>query len=413
VIARPGTNIHGLSLAPSILNLAAEIVVSSPSDGEAWAMNILAINPGSGTLLYKLLAIPREGGPPDGEAVLKDGNIDHVHGNDTVRAAEQAVVDCLPLGVDAIGYRVVHGGSRFGGPARITPEVLEAIRALGDWAPLHNPIDLAVIEAASKQAPGVAVFDTAFHRTLPEVAWRYALPAEVGADAELRRYGFHGIAHRYASTRLLQCLGWSVPGTRLISCHLGGGASLCAVRDGRSVDTSMGLTPLEGLVMSTRSGDVDPSLVLHLIRKRGMSAADVEELLFKKSGLLGISGQSDDIRDLEPAAARGDRRAALALEVQAYHVRKYIGAYASALRGLDALALSGALAENSAALRGRVLSGLEFLGIRLDAARNRDAGPAAPSRISADDSAVPVWVVPVDEERQIAREVAKLLGARS
>jgi acetate kinase len=379
-------------------------------------MNVLAINPGSGSLLYKVLAIPRDGGTPDGEAVLKEGNIDHVRGNATVRAAEQAVVECLPLGLDAIGYRVVHGGSRFGGPARITPEVLEAIRALADWAPLHNPIDLAVIEAASKAAPGVpgvAVFDTAFHRTVPEVAWRYALPAEVGAEAELRRYGFHGIAHRYAAERLLQCLGWNVAGTRLISCHIGGGASLCAVRDGQSVDTSMGLTPLEGLVMSTRSGDVDPGLVLHLIRKRGMAAAEVEELLFKKSGLLGISGRSDDIRDLEPAAARGDRRAALALEVHAYHARKSIGGYAAALGGLDALALSGALAENSAALRSRVLGGLEFLGIRLDAARNLAAGPAAPSRISADDSAVPVWVVPVDEERQIAREVAELLGARS
>jgi acetate kinase len=377
-------------------------------------MNILAINPGSGTLRYKVVAVPRDGGGEDGEAVLKEGDIDHVHGNETVRAAEQAVAECLPLGLDAIGYRVVHGGSRFDGPARITPEVLEAIRALADWAPLHNPIDLAVIEMGAKRAPGVpgvAVFDTAFHRTLPEVAWRYALPAEVGADAELRRYGFHGIAHRYAAVRLLQCLRRAAAGTRLISCHIGGGASLCAVRDGQSVDTSMGLTPLEGLVMSTRSGDVDPGLMLHLIRKRGMAADDLEELLLRKCGLLGISGQSDDIRDLEPAAARGDRRAALALEVHAYHARKYIGAYAAALGGLDALALSGALAENSVALRGRVLGGLEFLGIRLDAARNRAAGPAAPGRITADDSAVPVWVIPVDEERQIAREVAELFDS--
>jgi acetate kinase len=377
-------------------------------------MNVLALNPGSGTLRYKLLAMPRAGGTTDDAAVLKDGNIDHVRGDATVEAAERAVAECLPLGVEAIGFRVVHGGSRFDGPSRITPEVVEAIRALGDLAPLHNPIDLAVIEAASRRAPGVpgvAVFDTAFHRTLPEIAWRYALPEEV-ADGELRRYGFHGIAHRYVAGRLLGCLGRDAAGGRLILCHLGGGASICAVRDGESVDTSMGLTPLEGLVMSTRCGDLDPGLVLHLIRRKGMTADDVQELLYRKSGLLGLSGRSDDIRDLEPAAASGDRRAALALGVQAYRVRKSIGAYAAALGGVDAIALSGALAENSAPLRHRVLRDLEFLGLRLDEGRNRDAGPDAPARISVDGSAVPVWVIPADEELQIAREVVDLLEAR-
>src|SRR4051812_19832941 len=384
-------------------------------EGRPEAMNILSLNPGSGTLRYKLLAMPSAGGKEADEPVLREGNVDHVHGDETVRAAERAVADCLPLGLDTIGYRVVHGGSRFDGPARITPRVLETIRSLVDLAPLHNPLNLAIIEAGSRRAPdvpGVAVFDTAFHRTLPEVAWRYALPAEVGADAELRRFGFHGIAHRYVAGRLLECLGRDAAGTRLILCHLGGGASVCAARDGRSVDTSMGLTPLEGLVMSTRPGDLDPGLVLHLIRRRGMTADDVQELLYRKSGLLGLSGRSDDIRDLEPAAEAGDRRSALALEVQAYRIRKYIGAYAAALGGVDAVALSGALAENSAAVRGRVLSGLEFLGLRLDPARNRAAGPDAPARISSDDAAVPVWVVPADEKRQIAREVAGLLGAR-
>jgi acetate kinase len=377
-------------------------------------MNILALNPGSGTLRYKLLEMPPAGARGEDEPVLKEGYIDHVHGGETIDAADRAVAECLPLGVEAIGYRVVHGGSRFDGPAQITPEVLDAIRTLGDFAPLHNPISLAVIEAASRRAagvPGVAVFDTAFHRTLPEVAWRYALPAEVGADAELRRYGFHGIAHRYVAEWLPRRLQRDAAVTRLILCHLGGGASLCAVRDGRSVDTSMGLTPLEGLVMSTRPGDVDPGLVLHLVRRKGMTADEALELLYRRSGLLGISGKSDDIRDLEPAAEAGDRRAALALEVQAYRVRKYIGAYAAALGGVDAVALSGALGENSASLRGRVLRDLEFLGIRLDPARNRAAGPDAPARISADGAAVPVWVVPVDEERQIAREVAELLEA--
>src|SRR4051812_12592801 len=384
-------------------------------EGRPEAMNILSLNPGSGTLRYKLLAMPSAGGKEADEPVLREGNVDHVHGDETVRAAERAVADCLPLGLDTIGYRVVHGGSRFDGPARITPRVLEAIRSLEDLAPLHNPLDLTIIEAGSRRAPGVpgvAVFDTAFHRTLPEIAWRYALPAEAGADAELRRFGFHGVAHRYVAGRLLECLGRDAAGTRLISCHLGGGASLCAVRDGRSVDTSMGLTPLEGLVMSTRSGDLDPGLVLHLILRKGMSADDVQDLLYRKSGLLGISGRSGDIRNLEPAAARVDRRAELALEAQAYRARKYIGAYAAALGGVDAVALSGTLAENSATLRTRVLRDLEFLGVRLDEDRNRTAGPATPSRISADGSAVPVWVVPADEERQIAREVVGLRKSR-
>jgi acetate kinase len=378
-------------------------------------MNILALNPGSGSLGYKLLAMPRIGATADEEAVLKHGYVDHVQGDATIEAAEQVVAECLPLGVEAIGYRVVHGGSRFDGPARITPEVLESIRALCDFAPLHSPIDLAVIEAGSRRAPGVpgvAVFDTAFHRTLPEVASRYALPADIVGEGitELRRYGFHGIAHRYIAGRLLQCLGRDAPGTRLVLCHLGGGASVCAVRDGRSVDISMGLTPLEGLVMSTRSGDVDPGLIVHLIRRRGLTEEAIQELLYRKSGLLGLSGRSGDIRELEPAAAAGDPAAALALEVQAYRVRKYVGAYATILGGMDAIALSGALAENSAAFRARVLRGLEFLGVHLDEERNRATGPTMPTLISAAASAVPAWVIPADEERQIAREVIDLLG---
>jgi acetate kinase len=376
-------------------------------------VNILALNPGSATLLSKLMDMPPAAGPIDG-TVLAARKFDHIHGDETAAAAEQVVADCLSMGIDAIGYRVVHGGRRFDGPTRITPAVLEAIRSLANLAPLHNPVDLSVIEAASRRAPGVqgvAVFDTAFHRTLPEVAWRYALPAELGG-VEPRRYGFHGIAHRYVSERLLECLEPNVGRARLVLCHLGGGGSLCAVRNGMSVDTTMGMTPLEGLVMSTRSGDLDPGLLLYLIRHAGMTAAAVEDALYHKSGLLGLSGLSDDIRDLEPAAAAGDKRAELALAIQAYRVRKYIGAYAAALGGMDAIALSGALAENSAALRARVLDGLEFLGVRLDPERNRTAGPDEPARISTEDSAVPVWVVPADEERQIAREVAGLLAEK-
>jgi acetate kinase len=368
-------------------------------------VNVLALNAGSNTLRYKLVAMPRE-------EVLKEDSFDNVKGPATAEAAARAVADCLPLGVHAVGYRVVHGGPRFTEPVRITPEVLAEVRSLEGLAPLHVPTDLEVIAASSRAAPGVpgiAVFDTAFHRTLPELAWRYALPEEAGGGA-LRRYGFHGIAHQFVVGELLRLLGRDAGGTRLISCHLGGGASVCAVRDGRSIDTSMGLTPLEGLVMSTRSGDVDPGLVLYLLRHKGLTAKEVEDLLYRRSGLLGLSGRSGDIRELEPAAADGDRRAELALEVQAYRVRKYIGAYAAALEGLDAVALSGALAEHSAGIRRRALRGLEFLGIQLDDGRNQAAGPDAPARVSAGGSAVLVWLVPADEERQIARETYQALA---
>jgi len=371
-------------------------------------MNVLALNAGSGSLRYKLFA-RHDGDGPATESLLKAHAFDKVQGRATVDAAERAVTDCLPMGIDAIGCRVVHGGRRFAGPVRVTPEVLAAVSALSDLAPLHNPTDVAVIQAATRRAPGVptvAVFDTAFHRTLPEVAWRYALPPEIAND--LRRHGFHGIAHRHVSGELFRLLGRDPAGTRVVSCHLGGGASVCALRDGRSVDTSMGLTPLEGLVMSTRCGDLDPGVVLHLFRQ-GRTVDEVQDLLYRRGGLLGLSGTSADLRDLEPAAAANDPRAALALDVQAYRLRKYVGAYAAALGGIDALVLSGALAENWAPFRRRILSGLEFLGIRLDEDRNRVAGPDMPARIGRGDAPVSVWLIPADEERQIAREVFDLL----
>jgi acetate kinase len=367
---------------------------------------ILALNPGSNTLRHKLVAVPDPDDPSSADRVVDQGMIDQVKGAATAEAAARAVARCLPRGIDALGFRVVHGGERYDEPVRVTPALLEDLRALAPLAPLHLPTDLAVIEAASRSAPGVpavAVFDTAFHRTLPEVARRYALPDQLGPL--VHRRGFHGIAHRYVAGELLRQLGGDAAGRRIISLHLGGGASACAIRDGRSVDTTMGLTPLEGLVMSTRCGDLDPGIVLALFRQ-GMTPDAVEDLLYRKSGLLGISGTSGDIRDLEPAAAAGDPRAELALQVCAYRVRKAIGAHAAALGGLDAVALSGALAENSATFRARVLAGLEFLQVELDAARNHSAGPDAPARISPDGPHVPVWLVPADEERQIAREVA-------
>jgi acetate kinase len=258
-------------------------------------------------------------------------------------------------------------------------------------------------------APAVAVFDTAFHETLPEIAWRYALPRELVDRFDLRRYGFHGISYAYVSALLLRCLERDAAGTRLIVCHLGSGASVCALLDGRSVDTSMGMTPLEGLVMGSRCGDIDPGLLTYLLRTASMTTTALEDVLNYRSGLLGLSGKSGDVRELERVAGDGDAHAELALELFAYHVCKYIGAYAAGLGGVDAVAFCGGIGEHSPGMRGRICQRLAFLGLRLDAALNENAG-AEPQRISADQSKTLAWVIPTDEERQIARETHALLA---
>jgi len=368
-------------------------------------MNILALNAGSSTLKYKFFGMPEE-------TVLAGGSLDHPGGEGIVPAARAAIETCRPQGIDALGHRVVHGGTHFSEPVRVTPEALDSLRTLKDLDPLHNPTETAMIEAGLRllpDAPAVAVFDTAFHHTLPETAWRYALPSDLAARLSLRRYGFHGISHQYVSGRLLHCLGRGPEGTRLIVCHLGSGASVCAVRDGKSVDTSMGMTPLEGLLMGTRSGDVDPGLLLYLLRTQGMTPDGLDDLLNHRSGLKGLSGRSGDVRELEQAADAGDGRAALALDIFAYRVRKYIGAYAAALGGLDAVAFTGGIGEHSAGMRSRICRGLDFLGVGLDNPRNESAAGHIPVQISADGSPVPIWMIPTDEERQIAREVAALL----
>jgi acetate kinase len=394
-------------------------------------MNILVLNAGSSTLKFRLLAL--RGAGDENPRVLVNGLVDKwgtaearlklaVEGRQATTglvaaespgdAAGHAIRACQPHGIDALGHRVVHGGPRFVDPARITPEVVAAIREVSSLAPLHNVNALEGIEAGRRLLPKVpagAVFDTAFHATLPDVAARYAIPNELAEKHALRRYGFHGISHRYVSRRLLQCLGRDESGTRLITCHLGNGASVCAVRDGRSVDTSMGLTPMEGLVMGTRCGDVDPGLVLHLITAMKMPAAEVDRLLNQLSGLLGLSGRSGDMREVQQAAAAGDRRAQAALESYAYRVRKYIGAYAACLGGLDAIAFAAGVGEHSPEMRARICRGLEFLRVSLDAGRNDAAVGDADARVSADASTA-VWVVPTDEEGQIARELFDLLG---
>ena len=391
-------------------------------------MNILALNLGSSSLKFKLFQIL-----PTAETVLiekvdaaltetvltetvlTEGTVERLAADALLPAAQKAIAQCRPFGIDAVGHRVVHGGPHFTQPTPITPEVIGGLHDLEELDPLHNPTEIELIEAASHllpEIPAVAVFDTAFHRTLPEVAWRYALPRELSDRLHLRRYGFHGLSHQIVSTKLLESLGRRAEGSRLIVCHLGSGASICAVRDGKSVDTSMGLTPLEGLVMGTRSGDVDPGLLLYLLRVGEITPETLDTLLNQQSGLLGLSGLSGDVRELDSAAQSGDAAAELALESFAYRVCKYIGAYAAALEGLEAVAFTGGIGENSATMRRRICRRLGFLGVYLDPARNDEAG-SAPRQISGDGGGAAVWVIPTDEECQIARETMQVLTRTS
>lgn len=390
-------------------------------------MNILVLNPGSSTLkfgLYEVSASHSESDTGTSVKVLTAG-VESTAANSPDHIVDQIVRGVLlnadtntgiPFRIDAVGCRVVHGGSHFVEPTRITPDVLDELNALKDLAPLHIPADLAVLEQVRLSLPGVpviAVFDTAFHKTLPEVARTYALPGELSSRYGLHRYGFHGISHSYVSRMLIEKLGRGANGTRVITCHLGTGASVCAVRDGRSIDTSMGLTPMEGLVMGTRSGDVDPGLVLYLIRAAGMSANEVDDILNHQSGLLGISGLSADLRALEEAAVDSNQRAELALEIFAYRTAKYIGAFAAALEGLDAIAFTGGIGEHSYSMRSRICRRLGYLGVGLVDERNRSATARISTRISVDGSPVQIWVIPTDEEPEIARAAYREMSGPS
>jgi acetate kinase len=369
-------------------------------------MNILALNSGSSSLKFKLFQIT-----PTAEIVLTEGTVEQLDLEGLLPAAQKVIEKCRQFGIEAVGHRVVHGGARFTEPVQVTPEVIKDLHGLESLDPTHNPAEVALIETASKllpKAPAVAVFDTAFHRTLPEVAWRYALPRDLADRLNLRRYGFHGLSHQYVSGKLLACLERDPEGSKVIVCHLGNGASVCALRDGKSVDTSMGLTPLEGLVMGTRSGDIDPGLLLYLLRTQEMTPETLDDLLNHRSGLLGLSGRSADVRELESAAQGGDAQAELALEIFAYRVCKYIGAYAAVLEGVDAVAFTGGIGQHSPTMRSRICRRLGFLGLSLDNGRNAGAGNE-PTKISVDTCSVSVWMVPTDEELQIARETQKVL----
>jgi acetate kinase len=408
-------------------------------------MNILVLNAGSSSLKFRLFRMEALRSLAEAEEVLASGQVDRIgkpnaqltfrlgaDGAETQRsigaesvaeAAQEVLRELLrpsaasgtPFPIDAVGHRIVHGGVRFYEPTRIDAAVLNDIRALIELAPLHNPSGLAGIEAAQQalpNAPNVAVFDTAFHHRLPDVAKKYALPTALADRLQLRRYGFHGISYSYVSERLALLLNTDSASShspaRWILCHLGNGASVCALRDGRSIDTSMGFTPLEGLIMGNRSGDVDPGLLLHLLRSGHMTPDQLDDLLNHQSGLLGLSGRSSDVRDLEKAAGAGDAASELALACFAYRVRKYIGAYAAALGGIDRLVFTGGIGEHSASMRARICQNLAFLHLHLDDDRNRSATGKEPAAISAADDRS-IWIVPTDEECRIARDTFTLL----
>ena len=335
----------------------------------------------------------------------------HAAGFEAIERAFAATGEVANVGpLRAFGHRVVHGGDIFAAPALVDDEVIAAIEACIPLAPLHNPANLAGIRgamAAQPDVPNVAVFDTAFHQTMPRPAYTYALNAEVARTYRIRRYGFHGTSHAYVSRTATRFLGLDPESARVVTLHLGNGASACAVKGGRSIDTSMGMTPLAGLVMGTRSGDIDPAIALHLQNVAGMSALEADALLNKDSGLKGLCGDND-LRQVHARAQSGDDSAALALYVYAYRVRGYLGAYAAALGGLDAVVFTAGVGENDAAMRAQVCSGLEWLGLHLDAALNTSGSGIR--RISTEDSPVAVLVVPTDEESEIARQTLALLS---
>lgn len=395
-------------------------------------MNVLVINCGSSSLKYQLINM-------NDESVLAKGLAERIGIEGSVvkhqAAGKEKVVIEEPMKshkeainivlrslvdpvygavksleeIDAVGHRVVHGGEKFAGSVRITDEVVNAMKECIDLAPLHNPPNIIGIEACKELLPNVPMvgtFDTAFHQTMPEVAYIYPLPYELYKELGIRRYGFHGTSHKYVAERVAAITGKDLKNLKIITCHLGNGASLTAIDGGKSVDTSMGLTPLEGLVMGTRCGDIDPAIITFLMNKKDLSMAEVDNLMNKKSGVLGISGVSSDFRDIEEAAEKGNKRAQLALDKFVYTVKKYIGSYAAAMGGVDVIVFTAGLGENSAVTRKDICAGLEFLGITIDDDRNNTRGKEA--LISKDNGSVKVFVIPTNEEIMIARDTQLL-----
>ncbi|MCF7823023.1 MAG: acetate kinase [Candidatus Marinimicrobia bacterium] len=394
-------------------------------------MKVLVFNCGSSSIKFKLFAMPEESVLAEG-LVQRVGNLDASAFMKTPGGKielEQALED-YPAGfamiksmlldpdkgalkvlseVGAIGHRVVHGGESFSGSMHIDDQLERGIEAVFELAPLHNPPNLTGIQESRHMfgdIPQVACFDTAFHHSIPETAYRYAIPESFYTDLHIRRYGFHGMSHQFVARKTAEMMGKYKYSVNLITCHLGNGSSVTAIREGHSVDTSMGLTPLEGLVMGTRSGDLDPGIIFYLHRK-GYDTESLDTLLNKKSGLLGLSNSSNDVRDLESKAAAGDSKAALALDIFAYRIKKYIGAYVAVLNHVDAIIFTGGIGENGATMRARILEEMNELGIILDQEKNESHIGIA-GEIQASDSRIKIFVVPTNEELAIARDTYRM-----
>ena len=397
-------------------------------------MKILVLNCGSSSIKYKLFemetrSVLAQGGVekiglpdaflqvklPNGEKVkFSQPMPEHTVGIQLILSKLiDPEVGCLKSlkEIDAVGHRVVHGGEKFNQSVRITDEVKEMVVQCSDLAPLHNPANLKGIAAIEKELPGVpqvGVFDTAFHQTMPDEAYMYALPYELYDAYKIRRYGFHGTSHRYVSARACEFLGIDNTNLKMVTAHIGNGGSCTAVLNGKSVDTSMGLTPIEGLMMGTRAGDLDLGAATYIMDKLNLNTAEFSNLVNKKSGLQGISGVSSDCRDIEAAIQAGNKRADLARRMFIYRVKKYIGAYAAAMNGIDVLVFTGGIGENDAYIRGEVVKGLSYLGMELDEAVNKTIhGDEA--LISTTNSRVKVVVIPTDEELMIALDTMKLV----
>ena len=395
-------------------------------------MNVLVINCGSSSLKFQLINSESEAVLAKGlcERIGIDGRLTYQPAGGEKNVSEKAmpthteaiqfVIDALTDAdtgvvksldeIGAVGHRVVHGGEKFAKSVVVTPEVKAAIAECNDLAPLHNPANLIGIEACESLMPGtpqVVVFDTAFHQTMPEKAYMYGIPYEYYEKYKVRRYGFHGTSHSFVSKRVAEIVGKPYNATKTIVCHLGNGASVSAVLNGESVDTSMGLTPLEGLVMGTRSGDIDPAIMEFIAKKENLDIAGIMNVLNKKSGVEGVSGVSSDFRDLEAAAKAGNKRAELAINVFAYRVAKYVGAYTAAMNGVDNIVFTAGIGENCALVRTKVCSYLGYLGITIDEEANGKRGEEIV--ISTPDSKVKVLVVPTNEELAIARETVALV----
>ena len=397
-------------------------------------MKVLVINAGSSSLKYQLIDMTDESALAVGlcERIgidnsfitqkRSDGKKYELHTDlpnhkialeEVIKAltdSEFGVISAMSE-INAVGHRVVHGGENFTSSVIIDESVEAAIESCFDLAPLHNPPNLTGIKACAEimpDVPMVAVFDTAFHQTMPAYAYMYALPYECYEKYGVRKYGFHGTSHRYVAMRAAAMLGKPEEETKVITCHLGNGSSIAAINGGKSVETSMGFTPLEGLAMGTRCGSIDPAVVPFLMEKEGLTAREIDTLMNKKSGVLGLSGLSNDFRDLDEAASNGNERAELALQLFAYKVKKFIGEYSAVLNGVDAVVFTAGIGENSATIRQRILADLENVGIKIDGEKNKIRGEEID--ISVEDASVRVLVIPTNEELAIARETKGLVG---